>query len=201
MVPTLKPRHAGRSFELVSRTCPSALINESFFCLFLVVNLLCFMNIMRCNIFIHSNLTRHHNMPILGGQARLSGPFCERNVKKERYNHRMDPDLAGKNSGRMAGTERILDRHCRILHRRIDRKPPYQHPGSSGYFLGGVVSYANQAKMQWLGVKTETLAVYGAVSRQTVEEMAWGLAQNLREICPPSSCLPCRFWHCRTGGR
>lgn len=47
--------------------------------------------------------------------------------------------------------------------------------GSSDYFYGGVVSYANEAKMNILGVKKETLEKYGAVSSQTVIEMAEGI--------------------------
>ncbi|MBK5200416.1 MAG: nicotinamide-nucleotide amidohydrolase family protein [Spirochaetaceae bacterium] len=47
--------------------------------------------------------------------------------------------------------------------------------GSSSYFYGGVVSYANEAKMSLLGVKKETLEKYGAVSSQTVIEMAEGI--------------------------
>jgi nicotinamide-nucleotide amidase len=45
-------------------------------------------------------------------------------------------------------------------------------PGSSRYFLGAVVSYANEAKSQLLGVRPETLQAHGAVSPQTAEEMA-----------------------------
>ena len=48
-------------------------------------------------------------------------------------------------------------------------------PGSSAYYLGGLVAYANIAKMNWLGVKQETLAHYGAVSLETVLEMAQGV--------------------------
>ena len=47
-------------------------------------------------------------------------------------------------------------------------------PGSSEYFLGGVVSYSNQAKINLLGVSWETLNSHGAVSRETVIEMARG---------------------------
>jgi len=47
-------------------------------------------------------------------------------------------------------------------------------PGSSGYFLGGVVAYDNWAKTLWLAVKTETLSQHGAVSRETTLEMARG---------------------------
>ncbi len=47
-------------------------------------------------------------------------------------------------------------------------------PGSSEYFMGGIISYAYQAKVNLLGVKWETLQKYGAVSSQTVLEMAQG---------------------------
>lgn len=46
--------------------------------------------------------------------------------------------------------------------------------GSSVYFLGGVVSYSNEAKASLLGVSQETLNTRGAVSRETVIEMARG---------------------------
>jgi nicotinamide-nucleotide amidase len=47
-------------------------------------------------------------------------------------------------------------------------------PGSSDYFLGSVVAYANEAKERLLGVSHETLMKYGAVSREAVIEMASG---------------------------
>lgn len=47
-------------------------------------------------------------------------------------------------------------------------------PGSSGYFLGGIVTYSNQAKIQLLGVRSQTLELHGAVSEETVVEMASG---------------------------
>ena len=46
--------------------------------------------------------------------------------------------------------------------------------GSSDYFLGGAVAYAYQAKKKLLGVRAETLEQFGAVSRETVLEMAQG---------------------------
>ena len=46
--------------------------------------------------------------------------------------------------------------------------------GVSAVFLGGVVSYANEVKEKLLGVKSETLASFGAVSEQTASEMALG---------------------------
>jgi nicotinamide-nucleotide amidase len=48
-------------------------------------------------------------------------------------------------------------------------------PGSSSIFSGTVVSYANSAKEDVLGVKEETLKTHGAVSEQTVTEMATGV--------------------------
>ncbi len=52
-------------------------------------------------------------------------------------------------------------------------------PGSSEYFLGGVVAYANEVKIRVLGVDPETLKQYGAVSEQTVLEMARGIRYYL----------------------
>lgn len=48
-------------------------------------------------------------------------------------------------------------------------------PGSSGYFLGAVTSYANSVKTGVLGVSEETIARYGAVSSECVREMAEGI--------------------------
>ena len=45
---------------------------------------------------------------------------------------------------------------------------------SSAVFSRGFVTYSNQAKMNMLGVKLETLNLFGAVSGQTVSEMASG---------------------------
>ncbi|HVK75682.1 MAG TPA: competence/damage-inducible protein A [Kofleriaceae bacterium] len=47
-------------------------------------------------------------------------------------------------------------------------------PGSSGYFAGGAVAYANREKVRQLGVREETLAAHGAVSEETATEMARG---------------------------
>ena len=47
-------------------------------------------------------------------------------------------------------------------------------PGSSAWFDRGFVTYSNQAKQQMLGVQAATLQTYGAVSEQTVAEMARG---------------------------
>ena len=47
-------------------------------------------------------------------------------------------------------------------------------PGSSGYFVGGVVSYSNAAKTALLDVPPATLAAHGAVSAQVAKAMAAG---------------------------
>ena len=56
-------------------------------------------------------------------------------------------------------------------------------PGSSGYFKGGIVAYDNEVKKNLLGVSPETLSVYGAVSRETVIEMAKGAMNRLKTDC------------------
>ncbi len=52
-------------------------------------------------------------------------------------------------------------------------------PGSSDYYLGSVTAYAYEAKERLLGVKHDTLATFGAVSRETVLEMARGAREAL----------------------
>jgi len=52
-------------------------------------------------------------------------------------------------------------------------------PGSSEYFLGSIVSYAYEVKVSLVGVRWETLNTYGAVSRETVLEMAHGVRKRL----------------------
>lgn len=50
--------------------------------------------------------------------------------------------------------------------------------GSSAWFERGFVTYANAAKVEMLGVAPQTLAEHGAVSEQTVLEMAAGSLEN-----------------------
>lgn len=56
-------------------------------------------------------------------------------------------------------------------------------PGSSGYFLGGVVSYSNEIKTRLLGVPEEMLVAHGAVSAEVAEAMATGVASSLGGDC------------------
>ncbi|WP_394990278.1 competence/damage-inducible protein A [Emticicia sp.] len=53
-------------------------------------------------------------------------------------------------------------------------------PGSSAYFTGSVVSYDNSVKINVLGVKPETITENGAVSEETVTQMAEGVRKLLK---------------------
>ena len=71
-------------------------------------------------------------------------------------------------------------------------------PGSSEYFYGAVVAYAYEAKVSLLNVSWDTLQAYGAVSRETVLEMARGtrnvlktdIAVSVSGIAGPGGGLP-----------
>jgi PncC family amidohydrolase len=52
-------------------------------------------------------------------------------------------------------------------------------PGSSDYFLGGLIAYSYSAKEKLLGVRPETLQNFGAVSEPTAREMARGACRVL----------------------
>ena len=53
-------------------------------------------------------------------------------------------------------------------------------PGSSAAFDRGFVTYSNEAKQDMLGVTSDTLQKFGAVSEQTAIEMAEGALKNSR---------------------
>src|SRR3990172_5248250 len=71
-------------------------------------------------------------------------------------------------------------------------------PGASDYFVGGFVAYAYEAKVATLRVSWDTLRAHGAVSRETVLEMARGgrralgadLAISVSGIAGPGGGLP-----------
>jgi len=51
-------------------------------------------------------------------------------------------------------------------------------PGSSAYYLGGVVSYSNEMKIDVLGVDPDTIAQFGSVSVETAAQMAEGIRKQ-----------------------
>lgn len=51
-------------------------------------------------------------------------------------------------------------------------------PGSSAYYLGGVVSYSNEMKIDVLGVDPDTIALFGSVSVETATQMAEGIRKQ-----------------------
>ena len=53
-------------------------------------------------------------------------------------------------------------------------------PGSSAYFLGGVISYADRVKVDQLGVSESVLRRHGAVSEEAAAAMANGVRQLLK---------------------
>jgi PncC family amidohydrolase len=53
-------------------------------------------------------------------------------------------------------------------------------PGSSKYFLGGIIAYSDRVKNKVVGVRTRTLERHGAVSAETVLEMAQGVRRIFR---------------------
>jgi len=86
--------------------------------------------------------------------------------------------------------------------------------GSSAWFDRGFVTYSNEAKVEMLGVRPETLAAHGAVSEATAREMAAGalaasgaeLAVAITGIAGPSGGSPdkpvgrvCFAWASRNG--
>ena len=56
-------------------------------------------------------------------------------------------------------------------------------PGSSRAFAGGVICYANQAKIELCGVRPGTLAAHGAVSEEVAKELAQGVAKRFGVAC------------------
>ncbi len=53
-------------------------------------------------------------------------------------------------------------------------------PGSSHWYDRGFITYTNESKQDMLGVSAQTLAEFGAVSEQTVREMAAGALKHSR---------------------
>ena len=55
-----------------------------------------------------------------------------------------------------------------------------ERPGSSAYVAGGVVAYANEAKVELLDVDPQLIEEHGAVSEPVAEAMAEGALKQLR---------------------
>ncbi len=53
-------------------------------------------------------------------------------------------------------------------------------PGASANYLGGIIAYSNEIKEQKLGVQSSTLINFGAVSEETVVEMAKGVIREFK---------------------
>ena len=53
-------------------------------------------------------------------------------------------------------------------------------PGSSAYVLGSIVSCTDPVKQRLVGVRAATLAMYGAVSEETAQEMAEGIRSQIQ---------------------
>lgn len=53
-------------------------------------------------------------------------------------------------------------------------------PGASAYFLGGIIAYSNELKINKLGVKRSSIEQYGAVSEKVAEEMATGIRNSTK---------------------
>jgi PncC family amidohydrolase len=72
---------------------------------------------------------------------------------------------------RSTGLQLVLAESCTggLISHRITNVP-----GSSDYYLGGINAYSYEAKERLLGVNHHTLITYGAVSQETVLEMARG---------------------------
>lgn len=86
--------------------------------------------------------------------------------------------------------------------------------GSSHWYDRGFITYTNESKQEMLGVSPQTLAEYGAVSEQTVNEMAAGALKHSRAdialaisgIAGPGGAVPgkpvgtvCMAWATRGG--
>ena len=84
----------------------------------------------------------------------------------------IDEQVAGLLAGRRIATAESCTAGM-LAARLTDR------PGSSAYVMGGVVSYANEAKIDVLGVDPALIAEHGAVSEQVASAMAEGALRRL----------------------
>jgi len=98
----------------------------------------------------------------------------------------MDADLAALSSA-LAAQAQAPSRRCRLLIATAESctggwvaQVITHTAGSSAWFERGFVTYSNEAKIELLGVKAQTLARHGAVSEETAAEMASGAIAHSR---------------------
>lgn len=103
-----------------------------------------------------------HDLAAQAGEAYLGAAELEENVGQLLRRHQLSLAVAESCSGGL------------ICHRLTNVA------GSSDYFLGGIVAYSNQAKMDFLDVPAVTLETQGAVSAPTAQAMALGAASRFR---------------------
>jgi len=125
-----------------------------------------------CSIQMVSFLTGHLTRLL----CRASAPASVRLVEFTRYNCSMDAEkrLLKALASQLRANNLFLTtaESCTggLLGHLITNLP-----GSSDYYLGGQIAYSYQAKRLWLNVPAEVLETYGAVSKETVLAMAYGI--------------------------
>lgn len=104
-------------------------------------------------------------------------------MRRRGYNSGMDTSLEHQAGDwlRKRGLKVVVAESCTggLIGHRITNIP-----GSSDYYLGSITAYAYEAKEALLGVRHDTLLAFGAVSRQTVLEMAFGVRKSLAGSFP-----------------
>ena len=93
----------------------------------------------------------------------------------DQFDERLDLDVAtllAKPLRRIAVAESVTGG---LLSDRLTRVP-----GSSTYFVGGIVCYSPMVKLQYCGVTAAVLSQFGAVSPQVASQMAAGVQKNLK---------------------
>ena len=96
----------------------------------------------------------------------------------------MDPDLVGlsESVGAACRQRRLLLATAESCTGGWAAQVITHTAGSSEWFERGFVTYSNQAKVDMLGVREETLARHGAVSPETAIEMAAGALKNSKAL-------------------
>jgi len=111
--------------------------------------------------------------------SREAGDSLDRAEKEIR--RRLGDKVFGRDQETMIGIigQRLIDKHLTIATAEsctggLLGAALTQEPGSSVFYLGGVVSYSNSVKQGVLGVSEENLQKFGAVSEEVAKEMAEG---------------------------